>query len=320
MIHAVFLSWHDHRRSRELAQLLAVPFVVLRKSHLRLANPWYQVFCTIVYLFRSRSPVVIVQNPSLILTTIACAVAGILRKRVIQDLHSYFFLHIEKGIGLRGRIYRRLSLFCIRRAALTVVTNRELKQVVELHRGRALVLQDVIPRFSDVPMSPSAFKRVVFVCTYSADEPVTEVIEASRSLRPEIRVLITGRIPEWIKRSPMPENVVLTGFLSETDYLALLRSADAVMVLTTRENTLVCGAYEGLAFNKPLILSDTKVLREYFADTAAYVRNSPSSILSGIEEVCIQGKFDEDRHAESIRRLRLNWQEAFREFRDAVNC
>ena len=39
--------------------------------------------------------------------------------RVIQDLHSYISLHIHEARGLRARLYRALSRFCIRRATLT---------------------------------------------------------------------------------------------------------------------------------------------------------------------------------------------------------
>jgi glycosyltransferase involved in cell wall biosynthesis len=58
-------------------------------------------------------------------------------------------------------------------------------------------------------------------------------------------------------------NVTFTGFLADPDYVALLGRADVVIVLTSDDDLLNCGAYEALALDKPLILSDTKAIREY---------------------------------------------------------
>jgi glycosyltransferase involved in cell wall biosynthesis len=300
--------------------MLAVPFVVLDAAPLALFNPWSQILRTVAFLFRTPASVVLVQNPSLILTTIACAMMRLTRKRIIQDLHSYFSLHIHRGKGIRSKIYRALSLFCIRSATLTVVTNHELKRVVEDCGGRALVLQDAIPQF-DATQTHAAvgYRRIVFVCTYSADEPVEEVFQAAARLQPDTHIYITGRIPPWMRDRVIPANVVLTGFLPESEYLALLQAVDAVMVLTMREHTLVCGAYEGLAFHKPLILSDKKALREYFGDAALYVENNAISIARGIEQVCAESKLSEQRIKEVVQRLRSHWQQAFADLDAAVS-
>jgi glycosyltransferase involved in cell wall biosynthesis len=57
------------------------------------------------------------------------------------------------------------------------------------------------------------------------------------------------------------------------------------MILTERDNCLVCGAYESIAVGKPMILSDTYALREYFGGSAVYTRNNRSEIRRSIEEV-----------------------------------
>ena len=47
---------------------------------------------------------------------------------------------------------------------------------------------------------------------------------------------------------------------------------------------MVCGAYEGLAANKPLILSKTKVLIEYFSDGVIHTENTSKEIFKSIQE------------------------------------
>jgi glycosyltransferase involved in cell wall biosynthesis len=47
----------------------------------------------------------------------------------------------------------------------------------------------------------------------------------------------------------------------------------------------VCGAYEAISAGKPLVLSNTKALRNYFGDFATYVNNDASSICAGIETI-----------------------------------
>jgi hypothetical protein len=53
-------------------------------------------------------------------------------------------------------------------------------------------------------------------------------------------------------------------------------------VLTTRAETLLSGAWEGVTLHKALVLSDTPALRGAFGDAAVYVRPSAASIRQGI--------------------------------------
>ncbi|MCI5162036.1 MAG: hypothetical protein D3917_08435, partial [Candidatus Electrothrix sp. AX5] len=93
--------------------------------------------------------------------------------------------------------------------------------------------------------------------------------------------------PTLYKKSPM--QIRLTGFLSEKDYYDLLNSVDLVMDLTSMENCLVCGAYEAVSQKKPLILSDTLILKEYFKKgvifTQNYSKNIQQSIFMAIKNI-----------------------------------
>jgi hypothetical protein len=64
-----------------------------------------------------------------------------------------------------------------------------------------------------------------------------------------------------------------------------MASVSAVMVLTTRDQTMQMGAYEALSLGQPIITSDWQILRDSFGPAAAYVDNSPESIVRGVLDV-----------------------------------
>ena len=67
-----------------------------------------------------------------------------------------------------------------------------------------------------------------------------------------------------------------------------MNSVDATIDLTTRENCLVCGAYESLAAGKPMILSKTRALMNYFSQAAVYVEHTAEDLERGIHEALKQ--------------------------------
>jgi hypothetical protein len=57
------------------------------------------------------------------------------------------------------------------------------------------------------------------------------------------------------------------------------------MVLTKRNKTMLAGAYEALALEKPLITSDWPPLKRYFYKGTLHVDNSPKQIQEAIKIV-----------------------------------
>jgi len=74
----------------------------------------------------------------------------------------------------------------------------------------------------------------------------------------------------------------MTGFIPDDLFIQMIYSCDAVIVLTTVEDCLVCGAYEAVAAEKPCILSCTETLVGYFQECAIYTDNSPDDIVKKI--------------------------------------
>lgn len=79
--------------------------------------------------------------------------------------------------------------------------------------------------------------------------------------------------------------MILTGFIPEKEYVELLISVDATMVLTCREDCSVCEAYETVAVEKPMILSNTNALGNYFRRGVIYAEQTAESTQKAILEV-----------------------------------
>jgi len=101
-------------------------------------------------------------------------------------------------------------------------------------------------------------------------------------MNPSWQLVLTGRPRRDVST---PANVILAGFLDDEAYVQRLASADAVVVLTDREDTLLSGAWEAIALGRPLVLSGTTALRTTFGDGVAYVTGDPVDIARGIDAV-----------------------------------
>lgn len=125
---------------------------------------------------------------------------------------------------------------------------------------------------------------MLFICTWAGDEPYFEVIKAAEQINNNITIYITGnhkKAPN-IEQGNVPKNVQLTGFISNAEFDQLLWDVDIIMDLTTREDCLVCGAYEAIAVEKPLILSNMKALKTHFPNME-YTENTAADIARSID-------------------------------------
>ena len=282
---AVWLTWENHRRSREIAARLAMPLLVLQSSAPYLLRGFKLSVQTTWMLLCRRPQTVVVQNPSLLLATVACLVTPLYGGRVIVDRHSNFKLHTRTSCDPKYKLFHLLSRWTVRHANLTIVTNAKLASLVETWGGRAFVLPDPIPDLgSPVPAPDPSQALIVFVCSHSHDEPLAEVLGAARLLPQNVSVHITGnadRSPRALIESA-PPNVVFTGYLDEEAYIRLISSASAVLSLTTQPHTLTCSAYEAVAVGTPLVISDSDDLKTHFRRGTVVTANTASEIAHAI--------------------------------------
>ncbi len=309
-----WIAWETQRRSLGLARSLGA------ELRLFLHGGWGRfprcLADTALLLARRRRGLVFVQNPSMLLAAWAGALKGALGYTLVVDRHSNFGFLAGAGAGLKRRLSDLLSDYTLRKADLTLVTNSELAGYVERAGGRAFVLPDPFPDLSawrllaetseagsggaagsfgdaaagnagSAGTGPRPPREILFVSSWAFDEPIEAALEACRRMRGEVVIRITGRVPARYARllRSAPDNFIATGFLSENDFLAAMAQCDAVMAVTGRQATLVCGGYEGAAMGKPLILGDSRALREYFDAGCVYTDGSAGDLEARIREL-----------------------------------
>lgn len=313
----LWVTWEDHRRSRELASHFGADLRILDSPRARPVRYAVLAWRTLALVLRHRPRIVFCQNPSVVLAAWLALWRPLCGFRLIVDRHSNFKFDTAKRPEWKWRAFHAASDYSLRHADLTVVTNDPLRQIVEGKGGRAFVLQDKLPVLRSArPAGLGDCRSVVFVCTFSDDEPVAAVFDAARLLGPGYRLLVTGSRAKFERNFglPVPENVEMTGFLPEQEYVDLLAGADAMLILTDTDFVLNCASYEAVVLGRPMILADTPTIRGYFRKGARYVRLDPAGIAAGIVDLFA----DYERYRQEVRLLRdelaIDWNRRAAEF------
>jgi glycosyltransferase involved in cell wall biosynthesis len=258
-------------------------------------------------LMRDRPDVVLIQCPPIF--------AGLTVMRYAQRTGAHYVVDAHTGAFLSPKWRWSLPLLRVvaRSALTTLVTNDHLKSVVEGWGARADILAYTPGSY---PASePYLFTgdeqqfHVVVVSTFEIDEPLDAVFQAARQLQ-GVSFYITGN-PQHApagRLAQMPENCHLTGYLPYTQYVGLLRSCDVVMDLTTRDHTLLMGAFEAVSLGMPLIVSDWPILRSYFGKGALCIPNTAQGICEGV----LRAQREQGNMKRDIQLLREDLQDDWR--------
>ena len=301
---SIWITWENQRRNRELSKAFNVKLFELSEIDQiksRFKKYVIGITKTLKIYFGEKPEVVFCQNPSLILSLLFVLLKKITGIKVIVDAHNAGLFPKEGKSG----ILNLLSKVIQRYADLTIVTNEGLKEYVEKNGGKGFILQD---KFPDIPiLKPRKLRgesNILFICSVAEDEPYEAIFDAAKHLDSNMHIYVTGNYrKKGIRPSKMPDNISFTGFVPEEEYIEMLNSVDATIILTSRENCLVCGAYETVAVEKPMILSDTKALRDYFSMGAVYTENTIEGIKNAILEM-IRKKEELSKEVKTLKKIR----------------
>lgn len=318
---SIWISWENHRRSRELAVVFNAKIIILTSKFPRAIRYILLSTKTLLVLLKEHPKKVYAQNPSIILATILCVAKPLFGYRLIVDRHSNFKLPTLNSKNIVWRTFHFLSKYTTKAADVTIVTNQFLKDLVDNWHGRGVILQDKLPDLNlGEKVELKGKRNIVFISTFSFDEPLQQVFDAVKMLPTDWFVYVTGNPSKYknLNVLDIPDNVVLTGFLPEKDYQSLLYTVDALIVLTTLEHTLTCGAYEGLAFEKPMVLSDTAAIKEYFSKGVVYTKPIANDIADAVNHLIN----DIDKLSQDVKVLReellVDWEKRYIEVLDSV--
>lgn len=316
----VVVSWAPYSRRSEMfaRELGGVHHCI---HYLRFQSPLHAPFkyvlqsvATLRMLRRERPDAVHVQNPPFVCGLVVALHCAMTRAVYVIEHHSAAF-------GPMWRWALPMQRLIARRAVTNIVTNEHSSELVQRWGGSTLVMYDA---FLDLPPGRpypvNTGRTVAFLGTFAADEPIEEVLVAAGAI-PDVTFYVTGDTRKLTASmsASAPPNVTFTGFLDPNgEYLGLLRAVDAVVVLTTRDNTLQLAGCEAVAVGKPLVTSDWPYLRELFGAAAEYVAPTADDIRDGALRAL--DRLDElQQEALALRaQRRLEWREQMGRLRALV--
>jgi glycosyltransferase involved in cell wall biosynthesis len=276
----VWVDWGRHRRTHSLCERLSVDLVEIDRRGSRLKRYLWNSLDTFAEVRKRKPRVVIATNPSIVLGYLLLLMRPLFRFRLVSDAH---FLGV-KAVHANALLQKLLD-FHNARADLVIVTNDNHARLLADLRAVTFVCEDPLPTIPDgiVPAPPNPAKTVFLIASFDVDEPLDDIFKAFDNLRGDGYVLfVSGNYRKsGIDPAHFP-GIRFLGFVSEHEYFAHLRAADVVLDLTTVDDCLVCGAYEAMALRKPLVISNTRALADYFGAAAVLTENEPAAIERAI--------------------------------------
>lgn len=308
----IWICWQNHRRTETICSALGVSLYPLTTNKKGLCRYVLHCFQTLVLLFRVKPKNLIVQNPSVVLCVLACILKFFFRFKLLIDAHNEGVEPYENV----GFLISKVTLWLHRKADITIVTNKYLYNIVVENGGSAIILPDGLPDLNediDEGIDEGGFSKgvkMVLIATYAKDEPVEEVLSAFGMLAGNLSLYVTGdhkKLDNKIKRN-LPENIYLTGFLSEESYVGLLKSSRIIIDLTRMPACLVCGAYEAISLEKPVLLANDQACRELFETGAVFTDLDNNSIYKAMINM-IDSLNELDKQAKEMKKIyRKRWE------------
>ena len=257
----LWITWERQRRNINISKAINFELIEIRYHKPKLIRYIKSIVRTAILILTRKPKVVAAQNPSIILSFLVVILKKFFKYKVIIDAHNSGLFPLEGS----SRFLSFISDSIHKYSNLTLVTNSMLKSYVDSKNGHGFILPDKIPFVPEIQHCLCLTEKkihVAFICTYKDDEPYKKVLEASGTVSDGVIIYFTGKFEGKINPREIPKNVRLLGFVPEVKYWELLSSVDIVIGFTTREACLVCGAYEAVALEKPLILSNTSTQKK----------------------------------------------------------
>jgi hypothetical protein len=281
----VFISWAAfQRRNVSIAPYFGIEcFFLGDGSTASLLWVYFKKFIrTLAILFAQRPDVVWVQVPPLpaLTATLLYKLLAFKKVIIVADCHNSMLRPPWSTLPT--------ALWHLNWCNLVLVHNIEQNPVIR-NMGvlvQCLVLEDA-PATLDVSLNAGPKNerpRCVFPASFAEDEPISELLAAAKKM-PSVDFYITGNMRRAIGKhdlSNISDNVHLTGFLSLKDFDSLFSSSDVVIGLTRFDGIQLSVCNEAVGAGKPMVLSDTTILRSLFSRGAIFVdSNSSDDIARG---------------------------------------
>ena len=272
-----WITWERQPRNYAMANLIGAKYYEFNYK-----KPKFQryLLCikNTIEVFKGDYDVIFVQNPSIVLCFFSIFLKRIYKKKLVIDAHNAGVYPAEG----RYRLLQSLNKYILRHADITIVTNQHLLDSISKWGIKGIVITDPLPdyaeSFFDTQVVP---KKVMVICSWAEDEPIDIYLDTAKKMT-SYDFYFTGNNKKYEFKTSIPKNVKLMGFVDESEYLNCLFSSSVILDLTTRDDCLVCGAYESISAEKPVVLTDNSTNRTVFQDAADYSELSVSELIATI--------------------------------------
>lgn len=250
-------------------------------SHGRLSRYLKGIWKTIGLIVKKRPSLVVAQNPSVVLNLLLLVLRPLGKFVLVSDAH-YGGVRAFNNSSLLQKIlnYINSQVDCV------IVTNSSHAEIIDKLGGNPVICQDPLPELPDIPPHtlPQSPKSVFLICAYATDEPYELVFKAFETLHKQgFQCFISGNYSKVSIEPADYPHLHFLGYLPGIEYWKYVVGCSVVVDLTEWDDCLVCGAYEAMAAESPLVLSDTSALREYFQTAAVYTAHTAGSIVTNVE-------------------------------------
>ena len=237
------------------------------------------IYKTLLTLMRANPKIVFAQNPSLILNYLLIIARIFFRYQLVSDAH-YAGVIAYNGNGL---MQKALDL-SNKLVDLVIVTNADHAEYIHNIGGKAVICEDPLPDIMKYNAhEDDSGKTVFYICSYDIDEPYDLAFKAARVLsRDNFKFLVSGNYKKANINPDDYPHITFLGYLPEAEYYTQFFQSNIILDLTDNENCLLCGAYEAMAAQRPLVVSDTLCLRSYFTKGTIFAKHDVNSIVNAV--------------------------------------
>lgn len=297
------------------AELYCIHYLEFQRPILAPIKYVPQFVKTLTSLYTQHARVVYVTNPpvfAVLSVWFYCLLTG---STYIMDTHSPALY--SRRWAWATPLQRALA----RRARLNIIDQERFRRLFESWGADAIILEKPLKELPRrAPPSRDGPFEITVVNIFAADEPLQPILDAARDL-PGVRFYILGdtRRAAASLLAVAPANVTFTGWLHQDAYWQRLQASHAVMALTTYPHSLLAGGHDGMAVERPLLLSDQPALTAYFTGGALFVDNTAAGIAAAVREM--QATYPELRQQviELRHEKQAHWQEEFSVLRAVVD-
>lgn len=296
-----FIAWSKlSTRTRNLAHHLGAELFFIQDRF-----PYISAWIKTGQLTKLKPDVVIIQLPQ---GPLLYRVLGLAKKhgfRVVTDVHTGFLISDSVKSLILNAPFRRL----LRKTNLVVLHNENLVMIAKrygLGDDKTIVVYDPPPRLLELePIEYLTHKKIILVpASWANDEPLDYIVReyVASSICEDYMLVITGNpsrnrklylnIKKYLRNdNKCSRNIVLTGFISDNQYMWLLQSSSIVITVTRREYTLLSSLWESIYHNKPALVSKTKTLSSLLGNNyPCFFTMSPNSLRRMLEKCLREAK------------------------------